>query len=125
MGDPRRISTAAGDIGNIHAAQGDHGSALECYHSALKGSRAIGFPTGVTAWLHGSATVLVDLFTSCREMHEYLSSYLPDTNEDAPCADRCRPGRSGYRIRIEDRILCNVASTSVISHTRKASRCAK
>jgi len=75
------IAIALGNMGSVYEHLGEFERALECYTQAAEGHRSLGFPFGLTYWLHGTATTILTL-TTARQMPEYLPRFVAGATEE-------------------------------------------
>ncbi len=76
LGDRAGLGMAMGRQGYVHDEQGDYGEALACFARGEAEHRAIGFLYGLSFWLQGTTSVLLNLLESRAPMPEYLPRFV-------------------------------------------------
>ena len=82
LGDRRIVSYAIGNMGVVYSRRGEYDRALEHFHNASGEHRAIGVRDALSEWLQETATVLLEITESAKEMPEYLPKYVSGVTEE-------------------------------------------
>lgn len=79
MGAHHSVTVTTGNMGFVFMQRYNYEHALECFETALDRHRESGFVYGVTYWLVGRATALMDSTEEATECPEFLLRFIGDT----------------------------------------------